>query len=94
MALPLLIPVILKGAAWLAAGSAAAFGIGKFTKESEKNYFNKGICTKCGGHFKRIPGTRVSGNKGYQCDVCDNCVWITFGSDKDYIYTPSKNAKK
>jgi hypothetical protein len=81
--------------ALLAAGAGGTFlGLKKFTEKSEYNYFNKGVCKKCGGHFKMIPGTEVKGAKGYKCDVCDNCVWITFGTDEGYIYTPSKNKRQ
>jgi hypothetical protein len=84
-----LIPVIIKGAL-IAAGLV---GVGKFIHSSEKNYFNNGICKKCGGHFKYIEGTGIVNNqKGYKCDVCDNCVWIAFGTDKGYVYKKSKNA--
>lgn len=65
-------------------------GANKLTEVSEKNYFNKGTCKKCGGHFKLIEGTLDSLAKGYKCDVCDNCVWISCGADIGYQYTPSK----
>lgn len=86
------IPIIVRIALMIAGVAATSLGIGKFTKESEKSYFNKGVCKKCGGNFKFIEGTAVKGAKGYKCDVCDNCVWISFGSDKDYIY-PERSSK-
>ena len=92
MAIPL-IPVVIKGLLWAGGLIGTVVGVGKFTKYSEENYFNNGICQKCGGHFKYIPGTEVKGQKGYKCDVCDNCVWIVFGTDEGYVYTPSKNSK-
>jgi hypothetical protein len=94
MSFPVLIPIAIKAAMWIGGIGAAAFGVGKFTQQSEINYFNKGVCTKCGGHFKYIEGTAKKGNSGYKCDVCDNCIWITFGSDRGYTYTPSPKAKK
>ncbi|MDX1806224.1 MAG: hypothetical protein R3267_04275 [Paenisporosarcina sp.] len=68
-------------------------GANKFTKYSEEKYFNKGVCKKCAGHFKIIEGTVNTTTKGYKCDVCDNCVWIAYGADLGYEYTPSKHAK-
>lgn len=68
-------------------------GFKKFTESAEKKYFNKGVCKKCGGHFKIIEGTTGNNPKGYRCDVCDNCVWISYGSDMGYKYTPSKYTK-
>ncbi len=73
--------------------AGAIVGVNKFTKYSEKNYFNKGVCKKCGGHFKLIEGTIGSPAKGYKCDVCDNCVWISYGSDEGYEYEPSAGLK-
>jgi len=76
-------------------GSLAGIIIGtnRLTEHSEKKYFNKGVCKKCKGHFKLIEGTLGSPSKGYKCDVCDNCVWISYGSDVDYKYVPSMAAK-
>ena len=87
------IPIVIKGLLWAASLAGIGIGAQKFTKYSEENYFNKGVCTKCGGHLKYIEGTESKGNKGYKCDVCDNCVWVAFGTDEGYVYTPSKNAK-
>lgn len=85
-----LIPVIIKGALWISTLAAGAIGVGKFTKQSEENYFNNGICKKCGGHFKIIEKSEKHIETGYKCDFCDNCVWITFGTDKGYVYKPSR----
>lgn len=74
--------------------AAAIVGVNRFTKNSEVKYFNNGNCSKCGGHYKIIEGTIGSDPKGYRCDVCDNCVWISYGSDAEYEYTPSKHAKE
>ena len=76
-------------------GSLAGLVVGanKLTKTSERNYFNKGVCKKCAGHYKLIEGTIDAPSKGYKCDVCDNCVWIAYGSDMGYKYTPSKGAQ-
>jgi hypothetical protein len=95
MAFPL-IPLAVLGRVLVAVASVVGLGVGtaKYVKHSEKNYFNKGICKKCGGHFKYIEGTEVKGSKGYKCDVCDNCVWIDFGTDDGYIYEPSENARQ
>jgi hypothetical protein len=68
------------------------FGFKKFTENAEKKYFNKGVCKKCNGHFKLIEGTKESLAKGYKCDICDNCVWISYGSDYEYKYTPSNDS--
>lgn len=68
------------------------FGFKKFTENAEKKYFNNGVCKKCGGHFRIIEGTKESFAKGYRCDCCDNCVWISYGSDVGYEYKPSKDA--
>ena len=94
MPLPLFIPAIVKGLLW--AGGLVGFGVGaaKYTQHSEENYFNKGVCKKCGGHFKYIEGTESKGNRGYKCDFCDNCVWVAFGSDEGYVYVPSKRSQK
>jgi hypothetical protein len=85
MALPILPIVMLAGLGY--AGFKLA-GIG------ERRTFNKGVCLKCGGHFKYIPETEDKGSRGYKCDVCDNCVWISFGSDSGYSYTKSKLNRK
>jgi hypothetical protein len=69
-------------------------GTNRFTEHSEKKYFNKGVCKKCGGHFKWIEGTKGSLAKGYKCDVCDNCVWISYGADVGYEYIQSKAAQR
>jgi len=69
-------------------------GTNKLTEISERKYFNKGKCNKCGGHFKVIEGTTRTTTRGYKCDVCDNCVWISHGSDVGYKYIPSAQAKK
>jgi hypothetical protein len=69
------------------------FGAKHFTKTSEASYWNKGVCKKCGGHFKLVEGTRDANEKGYKCDVCDNCVWVSFGSDMGYKYIPSMAAQ-
>ena len=42
--------------------------------------------------LKIVEGTIDAPSKGYKCDVCDNCVWISHGSDMGYKYTPSKGA--
>lgn len=94
MPLPLFVIPLIKALAWGGAAVGAAFSVGKFTQESEKAYFNNGICNKCGGHYKRIEGTKKTGHKGYKCDVCDNCVWIAFGTDEGYVYKPSKKSKQ
>ena len=80
----------------LTIGSIAGLFIGtkKYTEYSEKKYFNNGVCQKCGGHFKFIEGTINSPAKGYKCDVCDNCVWISYGSDIGYKYEPSKGSQE
>ena len=70
------------------------FGAKKLTETSERTYWNKGVCKKCGGHFKLIEGTIDAPSKGYKCDVCDNCVWITHNTDMGYKYTPSKGCCK
>ena len=93
MPLPLILIPVVKGALWIGAGVAGAVGIGKFTKQSEENYFNNGVCKKCGGHFKPIERKEPHVEKGYKCDFCDNCVWITFGTDEGYKYTPSHISK-
>jgi len=69
------------------------FGFKKLTEIAEKKYFNNGSCKKCGGHFKIIEGDVGNDPKGYKCDVCDNCVWISYGSDIGYKYTPSKHSQ-
>lgn len=89
-----IIPIIGRLIFWGLSIGGFLIGTKKFTEHSERNYFNKGICPKCGGHFKHIPRTEVKGSKGYKCDFCDNCVWISFGADDGYIYTPSKYAKR
>lgn len=66
------------------------FGFKKFTENTEKKYFNNGVCKRCGGHFKLIQGTKESPAKGYKCDICDNCVWISYGSDEGYVYKSSE----
>ena len=68
-------------------------GFKKLTENAEKKYFNEGVCKKCGGHFKIVEGTIGRDPKGYKCDVCDNCVWISYGSDLEYKYTPSKHSQ-
>ena len=93
MPLPIIIAGAVKAAIWIGGLAGVAVGTGKFVKNSEENYFNNGVCKKCGGHFKYIEGTEQKGSKGYKCDVCDNCVWIDFGTDDGYVYTPSKHAK-
>lgn len=93
MALPILIPIV-KGILWIGGLAAGAIGVGKFTQHSEENYFNNGVCKKCGGHFKLIETSEKHVEVGYKCDFCDNCVWIAFGSDKGYVYTPSHISKK
>jgi len=67
-------------------------GVNKLTERSEISYWNKGVCKKCNGHFKLIEGTVDAPSKGYKCDVCDNCVWISHNSDFGYKYKPSKDA--
>ncbi len=89
--MPVLILRIILG---LGALAGLFVGVNKFTERAEKSYWNKGVCKKCGGHFKVVEGTLRTTTKGYKCDVCDNCVWITHGSDIEYEYTPSKGAKK
>lgn len=43
----------------LGLGSLVGFfwGAKKLTEESERSQWNKGVCKKCGGHFKLIEGT-------------------------------------
>lgn len=93
MAIPLLIPFLAKAAFWTAGAVGMTVGAVAFTKNSERRYFNNGVCQKCGGHFKMIKGTEQKGNKAYKCDVCDSVVWIIFGTDDGYKYTPSRRAK-
>ena len=90
--LPVIIGV-LKVAAMASAFAGVIIASGSYIKYSEKNYFNDGVCPKCGGHFKYIEGTATKGSKGYKCDVCDNCIWVDFDADKNYKYVPSKNAR-
>ena len=94
MPLPLFLIPLVKTLAWGAGAVGAAIGVGKFTQYSEENYFNNGVCQKCGGHFKPIETTENHIEKGYKCDFCDNCVWISFGTDKGYKYVPSKHIRQ
>jgi len=93
MAIPIFIPFLAKATFWTAGALGMTLGAVAFTKNSEKRYFNKGICQKCGGHFEMIKGTEQKGNKAYKCDVCDSVVWIIFGTDDGYVYEPSKRKK-
>ena len=80
--------IILGGAALV----GAVWGLGKLTEKGERQLFNKGVCPKCDGNFKRIEGTE--GDRGYRCDYCSNVVWISFGADDGYTYTQSKKSKE
>ena len=71
---------------------AGAWGLGKLTQKGERQLFNKGVCPKCDGHFKRIEGTQ--GDRGYRCDYCSNVVWISFGADDGYEYSQSRKSKE
>lgn len=66
MAIPVIFPILLR--VGLFAGSLLGLGLGakKYTEYSEKEYFNNGICKKCGGHFELIEGTEQIGtDEGY-----------------------------
>lgn len=95
MALPILIPIIVRIGIFGTGAIGLSYGIKKYAEYNERKYFNKGICKKCSGHFKYIEGTEENGVKGFKCDVCDNCIWIALGTDEkiNYKYKPSKNAK-
>lgn len=78
----------------------AGLGIGvwQFSKWRESEKFNKGVC-KCGGHLKAFPKKvqeclPAPGCRGYECDVCQKTVWVSYGVDIDYEYTESNFSKQ
>ena len=93
MPLPFAIPVaaFIKGILTGAGVAGFGFGIFKATQSGERKLFNRGVCPKCDGHFKKIENVTEN---GYKCDFCDNTVWISFGADDDYVYVPSKRSKE
>lgn len=89
-AIPWIIRLALAGFGF----TSAVWGVSKMTEIGEKKLFNKGVCPKCGGHFKYIEGTEVKGSKAYKCDFCNDCVLVSYGADIGYEYKPSKLSKK
>lgn len=93
MAAPLaLIPIAIR---LILAGigiGGAAFGLKKMNDIGEKKMFNRGVCPKCGGHFKYVQ--EVTGSRAYKCDFCSYAVLISQDVDKEYSYTPSRISKK
>lgn len=51
------------------------------TRNHEKKEYNNGICTKCGGNLRYFDSDS-QGGRGYNCDKCNNFVWVSYNVDK------------
>ena len=65
----------------------AAIGM-TVTRNHEKKEYNNGICPKCGGNLRSFDSDS-QGGRGYNCDKCNNFVWVSYNVDK-----PRKEDKK
>ena len=51
---------------------------------SERKWFNNGICPKCGARLKYFD-TDSQGGRGYTCEKCNYCTWVSWNTvDKKY----------
>lgn len=51
------------------------------TRNYEKKEYNNGICPKCGGNLRYFDSDS-QGSRGYNCDKCNNFVWVSYNVDK------------
>ena len=51
------------------------------TRNHEKKEYNNGICPKCGGRLIYFDSDS-QGGRGYNCDKCNNFVWVSYNVDK------------
>jgi len=45
---------------------------------TEKKAYNGGKCPNCGGKLKHF-GTDSQGGRGYVCEKCSYCTWVSYG---------------
>lgn len=51
------------------------------TRNHEKKEYNNGICPKCGRNLRYFDSDS-QGGRGYNCDKCNNFVWVSYNVDK------------
>ena len=60
---------------------AGGFTIALIARAFEKKAFNNGYCKECGNKLRYFD-TDSQGGRGYICDKCGHCVWVSYNVDK------------
>lgn len=59
------------------------WSIALIARTVDKKAFNKGYCKECGNKLRHF-SVDSQGGRGYICDKCGHCVWVSYNVDKDF----------